>query len=319
MTTADRTEAGGRVIPFGNNSKYKDLVPEDANGDGTITALEHYEYVTFVTNGVFMDQYDPRFDGILEAGDNIDGFDPLFIRGEIDYEAIDINALDIAVAEDDDEVTGVTIRFNSYIDQLPVAGVANIIKAEKDGKYYYGAANADFEVIFDSFDIYVDFLEDAGTDIGLIEDFDVPQDTVMYPGGQFVDVMSDGNNIGVDRITIDFINPSVKASKSAQTLSVTPMLISRVISADPNPTVIQKKMKVYTPKTDKTGAVVPAKKIPKADIQIENKMAETEPFLVATGINNFEGSIAMRQRKNGDLGYGYYKNDDFYYIFSEDE
>ena len=55
------------------------------------------------------------------------------------------------------------------------------------------------------------------------------------------------------------------------------------------------------------------------NLLIKNMMAETEPFLVVTGGNNYEGQLAMRQRQNGDIGYGYFKNDDYYYIFSEDE
>ena len=308
---------GGRIIPPGNNSTYKDLVPEDANGDGVITAVEHYQYETYVATGIYKDRYDKRFDGNLKTGDNIPGYNRNFVDGVVDYANITIG--DIAVVEDDDEVTTVTITYNSYIEHQANGGNVIIRKAEQDGKYYYGNPTPDFEVVFAQFIIYVDFLDDADTDIGLIEDFDVPQDTVLYPGGQLIDVMSDGAVVGQDRITIDFINPVIKGKKGIQALTVNPMLISRVRTDDPqNPAIVQKKLKVFIPKVDNTGAVI-IKKIPKADIRIDHKMAETEPFLVATGINNFEGSIAMRIRKNGDLGYGYYKNDDYYYIFNDEE
>ncbi len=52
----------------------------------------------------------------------------------------------------------------------------------------------------------------------------------------------------------------------------------------------------------------------KADFKISDKKAAGQPVLVLQGVNNFEGSIALRKRENGEIGYGYYLSDNNNFI-----
>ena len=51
-----------------------------------------------------------------------------------------------------------------------------------------------------------------------------------------------------------------------------------------------------------------------ADFKISDKEAAGQPILVLQGINNFEGTIALRKRENGETGFGYYFDDNNNFI-----
>ncbi len=343
VTETDRT-TGGRVIPVGDTVKYRTKIPEDANCDGQITAEEHYIYRSYVGTNAgnvdfiyerYKDQFDPAYKtSSIQPGDNILNVSEELLTGDldnIDYDDLREHGIAVNLNPERTEVTSVVFTFTGEKKDGTPFGPYNVsieiyrennIEDVEYGKYYYHAGNAGAGG-FATFLIYIDFLEDAPTDIELIQNYDLLEDTVLYPGGQEIDVYSgfgtDWNptgvgGIGPDIITIDFTDPKVKKSKAAMSMTVTPLLISRIHTSDPaNPAIIQKKLKTTILKE---GAEA---KPGKGDIQIQQKMANTEPFVVATGVNNFEGSIAMRQRQNGDIGYGYFKNDDYYYIFGEEE
>ncbi len=313
VTEDDRTDGADRVIPVANTKAYRDLVPEDANADGKITAVEFWEYDTYVTGGIYDDQYDERFNGVLDANDNIIPSEEGLAKGEIDYDFVREN-IAVHVAADRSEVTGVDFRYEYSLDGVDgLADTLSIRFDDDDAKYYYYNAG----LVIPSFDGYYDFLVDQQTDIELIEELDPLEDRVIYPGGQEIAVFSGSNpaaRVGQDRITIDFVDPKVKVKKAAMEMTVTPKLITRLENAGPNRIVVEKKLKTTVVKAGAT-----PKKIGKADIKIEQKTAETEPFVVASGINNYEGQIAIRQRKDGSIGYGYFKDDNFYYVFNDEK
>ncbi len=318
VTKDDRTDpATGNVVPPKyvkngkemKNEEYRVLIPDDANCDGVITAIEHYEHIELVPSwakGVD----DPRFDGVLQAGDNITGFDDDLANGYIDYDDVDV-----AVTTDfTKEVQSVDFTYYSFDgSNVRTTKWIHIMPAE-DGTYQYfvpGPAGGPAHVI-PSFNIYINFLEERNTDIRIVEEND--PDPVLWPGAERMTTMNGAN----DDVVLSFIDPVVKAKKGVQTLNVKPVMNATIFGGlgvdGASPSIeSEKKLKTVILKEGATP------KPGKADIQIEQKMAESEPFIVATGVNNYEGSIAMRQRHNGEIGYGYFKNDDFYYIFNVDE
>ena len=313
VTKLDRTNAAGEQVPVGNTAAYKKAVPEDANCDGIITAIEHYEYEHYGVD-------DPRFDGVVQPGDNITGYSEGLTKffDTIDWENVDVN-----VVWDD--------------PTNPQSGVERI-----DFTYYYYDENGDQnnEVISDfaewgdwdmdysdlygsfefenGFTVYYDFLEDRDTDIEIVENNkDIK---VLWPGEE--NVFS--YNGELDSLDIDFLDPKVKGGKKGQTLTIKPVLHMGLFSGRDKlgllepPLKVEKKLKTSTVKANKDGTFKDPKP-GKADLLIKNYMAEIEPFIVVTGVNNYEGQIAIRQRQNGDVGFGYFKNDDFYYIFSDEK
>ncbi|MBQ6968626.1 MAG: hypothetical protein IJP84_12085 [Lachnospiraceae bacterium] len=342
VTKDDRTETQNtptgnitRIAPVGKNELYRRLVPEDADWNGTITAIEHYEYTVQRLNWPD-DVDDPRFNGKLEVGDNI-VYNHNLIDGDVIFDTVDC----VPNGNRNHKITDFAFTYSYYdIDGVRQDGNVEITIVHDAlglGKYYYGNNNdADGNRVF-AIDAYIDFLEDQETDIGIVEDGHDP--CVLWPGAVGLDTATGSN----DTADIVFSDAVIKAGKKTASGNVAAMTVKAtlhssifggwlvepqvivpavgpniVIPGTPNVERQEKKMKVFIPKADKNG-VVTIKKLPKADLKMEQKMAESEPFVVVTGINNYEGTIAIRQRKNGDLGYGYYKNDDFYYLFSEEE
>ncbi len=349
VTKQDRTDRNtDSIVPLGKNEKYRKLVPEDADCDGIITAVEHYEYTVQLPNwpdGVD----DARFNGKLEAGDNIRNYNSQLIEGDIVFDEVAVGAPALVSPAgdmyDDFEsavaAEGIAFTYSFY----PANGGARddgnaeiSIKTDNNGKYIYhdGSAGAPAGPAF-WFKLVLNFFDDQETDIGIVEGHDP---CILWPGAEEVDNINEATDI----IDIDFVDPVIKPGKKSKTASgnSATMAVKAVLHTDifdswavepqqivtpagpididgtANVTKIEKKLKVFAPKPDKTGAIV-IKKLPKADIQMESKMAESEPFVLVTGINNYEGQIAIRQRKNGELGYGYFKNDDFYYLFNDEE
>ncbi len=325
VTKPDRTVVG-EVIPVGDTARYRQAVPEDVNCDGIITAIEHYEYITYG------DVNDPRFDGVLRNGENIRGYEEGIA---LYYDTIDWNDVDVDVNWNNVNIAdGVDyIDFTYYYyDADGVRHVSKIteVAQQDDDDSLYGWFGFPLEV-------YYDFLDDRETDIDIVETHDNIK--VLWPGEE--NIWS--YNYALDSVDLDFSDPKVKGGKKSQTLNIKPVLhldvfngwltppssvevedglgnaIQVPIPGTPkDPQKVDKKLK-FQAYAVKDGAAVKYPKLGKSDLWIENRMAESEPFIVAKGVNNYEGQIAIRQRQNGSVGFGYFKNDDFYYVYNDEQ
>ena len=319
VTKEDRTLATGELIPVGATSVYKDTVREDANCDGIITAIEHYEYTTYGVD-------DPRFDGVLKPGDNIVGVDEDLINGHIEWDDVDV----IVNVTGDPDADYIEFTYKLY--KADGSGSVNdsiylVPSEERQSGIYFGDYDGTKPVIGGvtpfPVTVYYDFLEDRDTDIEFVEN--IPDITVLWPGSESIFTYNEQH----DDVDVDFIKPMVKGGgKKGQTLTIQPMLHIEAFNGwlnndprlgIPNPKVrTDKKLKTSEVKANSSGGFAEPKP-GKADLLIYNYQAESEPFIVAKGVNNYEGQIAIRQRQNGDVGFGYFKNDDFYYVFNDEE
>ena len=315
------------IVPVGNTAAYKTVIPEDANCNGIITASEFYEHETYGPD-------DPRFDGVIQPGDNVVWTDEDLLKGTIDWE-------DVTVTPNyggDGSLQNIEFHYTSYDSYGNAnAGEVRLYPDDKEetGEYFTVDALGDRDSLIIS--VFYDFLEDRDTDIEIVEDNQYIM--VLWPGAERLETF----NGAFDDADIDFLDPKVKGGKKGQTLNIKPVLhLSAFAGWDVLPTTstvddpiiglfdvpipgvakaplkVEKKLKTSVVKADKSG-VFKDPKPGKADLLIKNYMAEIEPFIVVTGVNNYEGQIAIRQRQNGDIGYGYFKNDDFYYIYNDEE
>ena len=104
-------------------------------------------------------------------------------------------------------------------------------------------------------------------------------------------------------IRVSFGSAKLKKHKGKDKLEITPSFIILSGFDEENSNI-------------RTGRKKIVKEGNKADLKLTDKELSGQSILIVDGVNGFEGSLAVRRRENGEIGYGEYVNDNRNYIES---